>query len=374
MQGTPIRVGIIGISPDPARSWATRAHVPALRHLPDFELRAVCAQNPETAQATADHFGVPLAFSDPAQMAAHPDVDLVVVAVKAPLHFEIIGKVLPAGKAVFCEWPLGVTTREAQDILEATERAGVVNLIGLQGRCSEALNYVRDLIDEGFVGRVTAVTLHVQQEAFGPVEAPDYAHMADVRNGATLLTIGAGHALSAMCHSVGAFRELSAIVANKHVTVRIAGSETHVPKTAPDQILISGVLQSGAVASVHLKGGATRTAGNRLEINGTEGDLLLCSTGGANLQRANFTFTGGRGGVLDDMPVPERYALQPPGLPPGDAVAVAHLYDHYARQRAAGERPSNDFRYAVGQHELLDAIQRASDTGHRQFLEQRADT
>jgi hypothetical protein len=43
--------------------------------------------------------------------------------------------------------------------------------------------------------------------------------------------------------------------------------------TAPDQVLIRGVLQSGAVASVHLKGGFANGTGFLFEIHGTEGDL-----------------------------------------------------------------------------------------------------
>ncbi len=43
--------------------------------------------------------------------------------------------------------------------------------------------------------------------------------------------------------------------------------------TAPDQVLLSGILQSGAVASVHLKGGFANGTGFLFEIHGTQGDL-----------------------------------------------------------------------------------------------------
>ena len=58
-----IRVGIVGASPD--RGFASVAHIPALRGLPDFEITAVYTTRQASAEATAGHFGIPLAFCDP---------------------------------------------------------------------------------------------------------------------------------------------------------------------------------------------------------------------------------------------------------------------------------------------------------------------
>jgi predicted dehydrogenase len=79
-----IRVGIIGVNA--GRGFASIAHIPALQALPDFEIAAVCTTRQATADAAARHYGVPLAFADPVQLAAHPHVDLVTVCVKAPDH------------------------------------------------------------------------------------------------------------------------------------------------------------------------------------------------------------------------------------------------------------------------------------------------
>ena len=78
--GSKIRVGIVGLSPN--RGFAAIAHIPALRALPDYEITAVCTTRQESAEATARHFGIPLAFADPGKLARHPDVDLVTVTVK----------------------------------------------------------------------------------------------------------------------------------------------------------------------------------------------------------------------------------------------------------------------------------------------------
>jgi hypothetical protein len=68
---------------------------------------------------------------------------------------------------------------------------------------------------------------------------------------------------------------LSSVVANQRQRIKIVETGETIQMTAPDQVLISGVLQSGAVASVHLKGGTTNGTGFLFEIHGTEGDLAI---------------------------------------------------------------------------------------------------
>ena len=95
-------VGIIGVSP--VRGWATTAHIPALRALPNrYEIRALSAHNPESARAIGEAFGVSAVFSDHEQLVTRPDIDVVAVTVKVPLHRELVSAALVAGKAVYCE-------------------------------------------------------------------------------------------------------------------------------------------------------------------------------------------------------------------------------------------------------------------------------
>jgi predicted dehydrogenase len=152
-----LRVGIVGASA--SRGVASIAHIPALQALPQFEIVAVCTTRQETAAPAAQRYGVRLAFADPAQMAAHPDVDLITVSVKVPDHYAPVMAAIDAGKHVYCEWPLGRNTDEAVAMLEAAERRGVRHAVGLQGQMSPAINYVKDLIADGYVGRVLTATM-----------------------------------------------------------------------------------------------------------------------------------------------------------------------------------------------------------------------
>jgi len=81
-----IRVGIIG-APDET-SWSANSHLPALAALPGFEVIAVCTRRAESAEKARTAYKARYAFTDSAALAASSDVDLVVVTVSAPGHYE----------------------------------------------------------------------------------------------------------------------------------------------------------------------------------------------------------------------------------------------------------------------------------------------
>src|ERR1700716_870124 len=81
-------VGIIGVSP--TRGGAATAHIPALRALPNYEIRALSAPSAESAHAAGEMFGVSTVFSDHEQLVTQPDIDVVAVTVKVPHHRELV--------------------------------------------------------------------------------------------------------------------------------------------------------------------------------------------------------------------------------------------------------------------------------------------
>src|SRR5207245_3066677 len=106
-----IRVGIIGAYPD--RGWAAQAHIAALKSLSDdFEITALSTSRRQSADAAGKLFGVPLAFDNHQDLVNSAGVDVVAVTVKVPHHLELATAALEAGKAVYCEWPLGNGLKE----------------------------------------------------------------------------------------------------------------------------------------------------------------------------------------------------------------------------------------------------------------------
>lgn len=358
-----IRVGIVGLSPN--RGFASIAHIPALRALPEFDIAAVCTTRQDSAEAAARHFGIPLALSDPDQLARHPDIDLVTVTVKVPDHYSPVMAAIEAGKHVYCEWPLGRDTAEAKRMLDAAERRRVQHVVGLQGQWSPTINYVRDLVADGYVGTVLTATLIGCAPNWGATL--DRSYQADFANGANMMTITGGHQIDALCHCLGEFRELSAFAVSQRETI-MTEDQGEVRLTAPDQLAVTGILGSGAVVSFQIRGGMTRGTEFLLEIHGSDGDLALASTTGGSMQRQELSLQGaqGKGAKMVNLPIPGKYRYVPEGVPANSPYNVAQLYARLAASIRDGTPASPGFDAAVRRHRLIDAIVRASNTGERQ--------
>jgi predicted dehydrogenase len=360
-----IRVGIVGLSPN--RGFASIAHIPALRALAEFEIAAVCTTRQESAEATAKHFNIPLAFSDPDKLARHPDIDLVTVTVKVPDHRQPVMAAIEAGKHVYCEWPLGRNTGEAQEMLDAAERKGVRHAVGLQGQWSPTINYVKDLVAEGYVGRVLTASLLGCAPNWGTTL--DRAYQADFANGANMMTITGGHQIDALCHCLGEFKEVSAFAVNQRERI-VTEDQGEVSLTSPDQLAVSGILGSGAVVSFQIRGGMTRGTEFLFEIHGSEGDLVLASTTGGSMQRQELSLHGaqGKGAKLTELPIPAKYRYVPESTPANSPYNVAQLYAKLGESIRNGTPATPGFDAAVRRHHLIDAIVRASKTGQKQTI------
>ena len=94
-----LRVGIVGLHA--GRSWASVAHVPALRALSDsFEIAGVANASRASSEAAASAAGLRRAFGSVAELMTSPEVDIVTVTVKVPHHLALVKEALEAGKHV----------------------------------------------------------------------------------------------------------------------------------------------------------------------------------------------------------------------------------------------------------------------------------
>ncbi len=362
-----IRIGIIGANPD--RGWAAQAHIPALRSLgDDFEITALSTTRRESADAASKLFGVPVAFDNHQDLVSNPAVDVVAVTVKVPYHLELATAALKAGKAVYCEWPLGNGLKEAETLAALAKKQGVLAVAGLQARSAPSVAYVRDLIEQGYVGEVLSTTLIGSGMGWGSTVEPFNVYLNDRKNGATMLSIAVGHTADALCHCLGEVRELSATMAMRRQAFTIAetGESKPMPMAADDQVAVSGLLEGGAAFSIHYRGGVSRGTNLLWEINGSEGDLQLTATGG-QAQIWEMDVRGGRGAQssLEILPVPEQYWWAPPQ---GPGTNVAQAYARFARDYREGTHFCPTFEDGVRRHRMLSAIERAAATGQRQTL------
>ena len=354
-----VRLGLIGASVK--GTWSARAHLPALKASAEVELTAVCTTRADSAEAARQAWGARLAFDDYRRMVASPEIDAVAVVVRVPSHYAPTKAALEAGKHVYCEWPLGRTTAEATELAALAKARGLVTAIGLQARVNPAVMYMKELVEAGFVGEVLAIHVSLMRE--GVLSRPsNRTWQRDAELGANTLTIANGHTVDAMRFVAGDFARLSAVVATEAKQWLDTGTNTLLDVTSPDNVLLSGRLANGAVASVHIAAIPFAGSGYRMEIYGSEGTLV--ASGADSPQLSAVSLHGAqRGNALAPMPAPERFTFTAPATPSGEAHNVGQMYARFAQAIREGQSPQPNFATAVELHHLVDAIKQASDDG-----------
>lgn len=358
MTDKPIRVGFIGLNP--GIHWAATAHIPALKALPDaYEVVGVANTSLASAKKAADAFGLPHAFENAQALVSSPEVDLVVITVKVPHHHELVTAALNAGKHVYCEWPLGNGLAEARELADLAEAKGVVAAVGTQMRVAPEVEYLRQLIADGYVGEVLSTTLVGSGGQWTAETDTAHAYLYDKSNGATLLSIPLGHTLAGMREVLGGFGDISARMITRRKTTHVTDTGETIPTTSHDQVLVHGALESGAAFSIHYRGGMSRGTNLLWEINGTQGDIQVTGASG-HAQIVQLSIRGANGDAGELAP------LTPPASAyegwPNNSVArnVARLYALVARDIHSGTRSAPSFRDAVALHEMLDVIERSA--------------
>ena len=358
MNDQRIRVGFIGLNP--GIHWAATAHIPALQALSDrFVVSGVANTSLASAKNAAEAFALPHAFVNAQALINSPEIDLVVVTVKVPHHHGLVTAALNAGKHVYCEWPLGNGLAEAREMADLAETKGVVAAIGTQMRVAPEVEYLRQLIADGYVGEVLSSTLIGSGGQWGAETDAAHAYLYDRDNGATLLSIPLGHTLAGVREVLGGFGDLSARMLNRRKTVHVTDTDETRPVTTHDQVLVHGALESGAAFSIHYRGGMSRGTNLLWEINGTEGDIQVRgATGHAQIVQLSIHAANGEAQELQPLTPPaSMYA----GWPDNSVARnVARIYALIAEDIRSGTRSAPSFRDAVALHDTIDAIEKSA--------------
>ena len=355
-----IRLGFVGANVN--STWASQSHFPALLASPDVEFTAVCTTRPESAEEARQAFGAKLAFHDFRDMAASPEIDAVAVVVRVPSHYEPTKAAIEAGKHVYTEWPLGRNTAEAEELAALAREKGVQTAVGLQSRVSPALLYVKELLESGYVGEALSCSLVTMRD--GTLERPSSrTWQRDASMGANTLTIANGHVIDALRFVAGNFSRVSCMVSTQAKQWYQTDTEEFVDVTSADNVRVSGQLESGAAASVHVGAAPWAGSGYRMEIYGREGSLIV--TGNVSSQRGEMLRVQGaqRSHQLEDLDIPDRFIYVPSDFPKGDPFNVGQMYALFAEAVRTGENRLPTFDTAVDLHRFIDTIQQASDSG-----------
>ncbi len=243
----------------------------------------------------------------------------------------------------------------------------VHTMVGLQRRASPAYMRLRELVKEGYVGKVLSVNMtHMGDGVL--TRTSDRTWQRDFSLGANSLTITFGHAMDAVCMVAGELTEVAAVVSTQVPQWYETDTKKFVDVNSPDNVMVTGRLEGGAVVSANFGVHPYHGTGYRFEIYGTEGTLTMVGGGDAGEEVKRKLMGGHKDDkTLQELPIPERLKWVPEevrGL--GAGYDVGQMWVKFAEAIRTNTRIEPDFDSAVRRHRMLDAILRASQTGQRQ--------
>jgi myo-inositol 2-dehydrogenase/D-chiro-inositol 1-dehydrogenase len=150
-----LNIGLVGYG------FMGRTHSNAFLQAPRFfdlprtpVLKAVAARNEARVKAFAQNWGYESYVTDWRDLVNRKDIDLIDIASPNDTHHDIAIAAAKAGKMVMCEKPLGRNAREAEAMTAAVEAAGVPNTVWYNYRRVPAVTMIKQLVDEGKLGRI----------------------------------------------------------------------------------------------------------------------------------------------------------------------------------------------------------------------------
>jgi predicted dehydrogenase len=351
-----IRVGIVGANAK--SSWAKVSHVPAINGLPGLKLAAVATRNEQSAREAAEAFVAERWFSDPFAMIDDDRIDVITISVKVPAHRELVLAALDAGKAVYCEAPLGRTVAETEEMASAV--GSLHTAIGLQGRLNPAVRRAAQLISSGKIGRPLNARIVSTNVGFGPELPSSYDYFNKKSSGANLLTINVGHTLDLVEAVMGPIIEVDARTEILWPVVRLTDTGEESLRETTDHVAVLGKTQSGVVFTADIHGGvASQDSRSIFEIRGSEASLSLTSDHPYGFQAGDLKLTSNV-----EFVTPEEAAVS--GGFMGAAINVAEVYAHLVRDLHEGTYNIPGFKHALHNARLIDTVRRAAERAERQ--------
>lgn len=144
-----VRIGIIGVG----RIGALHAEN-IVKHVPDAELVAVADVIKELAKGLSKRLSIPKVYGSYEEIVEDDDVDALMLAIPNNLHCQVINKAIDKGKHVLCEKPMGISSRDAEEVARRSEVKGIKVQVGYNRRFDPSYVKAKRLIEEGKIGRI----------------------------------------------------------------------------------------------------------------------------------------------------------------------------------------------------------------------------
>ena len=352
-----------------------KAHSNAYRQVNPFfaptlrpRMKVICGRTPSAVRAAAREYGWDEAATDWQEVVARKDIDIVDVSTPGDSHMEIAIAAARAGKAVFCEKPLANTVRDAERMLAAVEKAGVVHMICHNYRRAPAVMLARQLIAEGQLGTIRHYRGTYLQDWITDPNFPLVWRLDKKKAGSGALGDIAAHSIDLARFLVGEISEVAADLATFVKMRPLPDNPKKRGRVTVDDASVSLVrFANGAIGTIE----ATRMAPgrknyNRFEINGSRGSLAF------DLERMNELelyleadqqrVRGFRRILVTESTHPYVKAWWPPGHIIGYEHTFTHTVYDLLEAMARDKVPQPNFADGVRNQRVLGAIEKAAAT------------
>ncbi len=265
MAGQPVRIAKLSFAHVHAEGYAK-----AIQESPQADLVVVWDEDADRGRAMAEKYGVPFE-PDLDALLASEDVEAVANDCTTKLHHEVLLKCCEAGKHIFTEKALTITTREADEVVEAVERSGVAFMISLPSRTRPEVLWLKQVVEQGLIGDVTYIRTRIAHSAaldgwFGGDKA--WFADPDAAGGGGLFDLG--------CHTVDVTRWLGG--APKQI-VALMNSFAGTYPDVDDNAAAVVEFESKALACMECAW-VQRQGANPMEVYGTEGYASIGTAAG----------------------------------------------------------------------------------------------
>jgi predicted dehydrogenase len=266
-----LRLAIVGVG-----DVAQRDYLPELGRLADrVELTIACARRPERVREVAERFGIPRWTTSYQEAVGADDVDAVLNLTPFSLHVGVTLAALAAGKHVYSEKPLALTSREARSIADEAERRECVIVAAPSVLLFPQVRRAQAILANGDIGTVFTARGHGQGgvppwEGYFSDPSPYFAH-----DGGPLLDMGV-YPLHALTGLLGPVRQVSALSSRTRESFDIAEGPfagRSIPVEAADNWHLVLRLDGGTLCSVEANNVASGALAPELELRGERGTL-----------------------------------------------------------------------------------------------------
>ncbi len=184
------RVGIFGLG-----GVAERIHLPACASLPEVQIVGACEPDPERRERVGRRFGLRAVYPDAQTLLEKANPEIVIIGTPPDSHRDLCLQAIAHSAHVFCEKPFVSSLAEADEVIAAADRKGVLVAVNNQYRHMEIYRVTKERLARGEFGRLYFV--QAWQQMFHP-PTKERGWRAQLKQ-STLYEFGT-HALDLVCY------------------------------------------------------------------------------------------------------------------------------------------------------------------------------